>query len=135
MALCYHPFDFNTKVILTMQLTDLDITGAVARQLREAEGLTQAGFWEPLGVQQSVSSRYESGDNPIPHAVRILLVATYVCGLSLDTRTAESVTALTRLGEIQANAKVAKAAARQARRNLDDAGKNIGEAHAALAHV
>ena len=117
-----------------MLLTEHDITGSAARTLREAAGLTQTAFWEPVGVKQSVGCRYES-DISIPHAVRILLVATYIGGIKINAGTGDGVAELVRIGAIQSNFKAASALARKATRDLDSAAKDIGEARSMLASV
>ena len=114
-----------------MKLTEKEITGALARQLREEAGLTQTAFWEPLGVKQSVGCRYES-DIPIPQAVRILLVAHYVSGIKIDAGTHEGVAELTRLGAIQSKHIHAKALAGAVRVDLARAMKSLKTAHDAL---
>lgn len=117
-----------------MKITEKDVTGPIARQLRESLSLKQPQFWNPVGVQQSVGSRYEREAN-IPHSVRILLVATYVAGLKLDTNTPEAVEALTRLAAVQTSFKSASAHAAAARADLNNASKNISTAQALLGKV
>ena len=117
-----------------MKITQDDITGPMARDLRKQRGMTQAQFWNPVGVQQSVACRYESGAD-MPDAVRILLVATYVGGLTINTSSSDGVADLARLGSIQSNFKAASAIARKATRDLDSAAKDIGEARAALQSI
>ena len=114
-----------------MNLTEKDITGAVARTLREEAGLTQTAFWEPLGVKQSVGCRYES-DIPIPQAVRILLVAHYVSGVKIDAATHDGVAELAQLGAIQSNLKEAKTLANAVRSDIAKASKKLQDAHDAL---
>lgn len=60
---------------------DEEITGAVAKQIREAAGLSQEKFWQPLGVHQSSGCHYEADDKPVPKPVRILLYLRYVRGI------------------------------------------------------
>lgn len=103
-----------------MNLTEQDITGPIARKLREDAGLTQTAFWEPLGVKQSVGCRYES-DIAIPHAVRILMVAHYVSGMKIDTATQEGVAELSRLGAIQSKQTQSKSMVAKAIKNLETA--------------
>lgn len=112
-------------------ITESEITGALARKLREERGLTQAEFWRPLGVKQSVGCRYES-DIPIPQAVRILLVAHYVGGVKIDAATPEGVAELARLGSIQSKQTQAKAIAGNARTDIAKAIKNLEVARDAL---
>ena len=47
-------------------------TGQEIRTLRKTIKLSQSAFWEPLGVTQSGSSRYEAG-RKIPKPVQVLL--------------------------------------------------------------
>lgn len=112
-------------------ITESEITGALARKLREERGLTQSEFWRPLGVKQSVGCRYES-DIPIPQAVRILLVAHYVSGVKIDAATPEGVAELARLGSIQSKQSQAKAIAGTVRTDLAKAIKNLEVARDAL---
>jgi len=114
-----------------MTLTEKNITGAIARKLREESGLTQRDFWEPLGVKQSVGCRYES-DIPIPQAVRILLVAHYISGVKIDAATPSGVAELSRLGAIQSKHSQAKAMAGTLRADLTKAIKNLESARDAL---
>ncbi|AKH38445.1 MULTISPECIES: helix-turn-helix domain-containing protein [Nitrosomonas] len=46
-------------------------------ELRRKSGLTQAEFWNKLGVTQSSGSRYESGEG-IPKPIRELIRLIYV---------------------------------------------------------
>jgi len=82
--------------------TEADITGAVAKRLREQAGLTQNRFWEPLGITQSGGCRYEAGQ-PIPKPIRILVFANYVAALRIDPSTPEGAAALMRLARLQAS--------------------------------
>ncbi len=117
-----------------MKITENTVTGPVARQLREKAGMTQAQFWKPLGVQQSVGCRYES-DMPIPKAVRILIVATYVAGLKIDTATTDGVAALESLGTIQAKDRDLKKSAARAMRALDSAAAEIAGARETIQSI
>lgn len=117
-----------------MRHTENEITGAVARRLREEAGLTQTAFWEPLGVKQSVGCRYEA-EVPIPQAVRILLVARYVVGIQIDATTPEGLAELGRLADIQANDAQARATARAVRSDLTKAAKSLQTAANALESI
>ena len=117
-----------------MLLTEKDITGVAARSMREEAGLTQTAFWEPLGVKQSVGCRYES-DIPIPHAVRILIVALYVAGLRINVSTPEGVKEASSLGLIQANFQEAKRLAAEVRSDIDRAAKKLASARDAMASI
>jgi predicted transcriptional regulator len=114
-----------------MHITEQDVTGPIARKLRDDAGLTQAAFWRPLGVQQSVGSRYET-DIPIPHAVRILLVARYVAGMRIDAGNVEGVADLIRLGAIQSKQAQSKSIVAHARADMTRAIKNLETARDAL---
>lgn len=103
-----------------MNLTEKDITGPIARKLREELGLTQGAFWKPIGVKQSVGSRYEA-EMKIPHAVRILLVANYISGMKIDTATQEGVAELSRLGSLQSKNNSAKAVVAKAIKSIETA--------------
>ena len=117
-----------------MNLTEQDITGPIARKLREEFGMTQTAFWRPLGVKQSVSCRYEQGVD-IPQAVRILLVAHYVGGVKIDAATPEGVAELTLLGAIQSKHNQAKAIAGTVRTDLAKAMKSLQVAADALQSI
>lgn len=51
--------------------------------LRLQLGLTQAGFWSPVGVSQSGGSRYESG-RKLPASISALLHLVHIEGLNLN---------------------------------------------------
>lgn len=117
-----------------MTLTEPEITGAIARKLREDAGMTQAAFWRPLGVQQSVACRYEQGAD-MPKAVRILLVARYIGGMRIDAETTEGVAEIQRLAAIQSKHAEAKRAAHAARTSITSAAKHLQQAADALQTV
>lgn len=117
-----------------MKLTEKDITGAMARTIREKAGLTQTAFWEPLGVKQSVGCKYEQ-DVSIPRSVRILLVAHYVSGFKIDAKTQEGVEELSRLGAIQSKHNQAKVIAGTVRTDLAKAMKSLQVAQDALQSI
>lgn len=97
-----------------MKLTEKDINGPVAREMRKQRGMTQKEFWGPVGVQQSVAARYEAGAT-IPHAARLMIVAAYCGGKPVAVPHASAV--------------------KKARVALEAAAKQISEAHAALASI
>lgn len=113
-------------------ITESQITGSVARELRQQLGISQKAFWNPLGVTQSVSSRYEASVAEIPKPVRILLVANYVAGVKIDAATSEGLEELSRLGSIQSKRSQAKAVAGSARSDLSKAIKSLEAARDAL---
>ncbi len=117
-----------------MNLTENEMTGPVVRSLREGVGLSQKAFWGPLGVKQSVGCKYES-DTPIPHSVRILIVATYISGLKIDARTGEAVAELSKLGSIQAAFQQASSTAATVRDQLDHAAHQLQQARSTLAGI
>jgi transcriptional regulator with XRE-family HTH domain len=82
--------------------TEKEITGVVAKQLREDAGLTQKEFWCPLGLTQSGGSRYEQG-KAIPMPTRILIFAAYVAGIRLNASTAAGAAQLVRLAKLQSS--------------------------------
>jgi transcriptional regulator with XRE-family HTH domain len=68
--------------------TESDINGAVALSLRSGRGESQEVFWGRIGVTQAGGCRYERGRN-IPRPVRLLVFASYVAGIPLDSRKEE----------------------------------------------
>lgn len=82
--------------------TEKEISGSVAKQLREQANKTQKEFWTSLGLTQSGGSRYEK-DNPIPKPIRILIFAMYVTELKIDATTPAGVAGLIRLAKLQAS--------------------------------
>lgn len=113
-------------------ITESEITGPVAREMRVQLGMTQKEFWGPAGVSQSVACRYETCDVAIPRSARILLVARHVSGVKIDAATREGVEDLTRLGAIQAKHAQAKAVATSARSDIFKAIKSLETARDAL---
>jgi predicted transcriptional regulator len=118
-----------------MNITESEVTAEAARILRKGLGMTQKEFWGPLGVQQSVGARYEQGAQKIPRAVRILLVARHISGVSMDTSTAEGVADLARLGAIQSKGAQVKSIAGTVRTDLAKAIKSLNTAADALKSV
>jgi transcriptional regulator with XRE-family HTH domain len=55
----------------------MNIESHEAKALREKHRLTQAQFWNRIGITQSGGSRYESSDRAIPAPVQLLLAITY----------------------------------------------------------
>ena len=80
--------------------TDRDITGPVAKELRTKLGLSQPAFWGPVGVKQSVASKYESGLR-LPDSVRSMLFIRYVAGIEHSPSTQEGAQALRKLAAHQ----------------------------------
>lgn len=115
--------------------TESDITGQIARQLREELGLSQREFWVPLGVLQSVGCRYETADIPVPASVRILLVTRYCGGLMIDAATPEGVAELARLGSIQQSQQQAKTLSRVIAADLEKAIDNLAQAKASILSI
>jgi|GEM_PF-3543777 len=54
------------------------------KELRNKLGLTQGGFWSPVGVSQSGGSRYESG-RKLPASISTLLHLVHIEGIDLTT--------------------------------------------------
>jgi len=54
------------------------------KELRIKLGLTQGGFWSPVGVSQSGGSRYESG-RKLPASISTLLHLVHIEGIDLST--------------------------------------------------
>jgi len=79
----------------------LVITGLQAKEMRSKTGQNQSQFWNPIGVTQSGSSRYEAGRD-IPRPTQLLLVLKVgtkkerlavleTCGIDLSDIAAEIV--------------------------------------------
>lgn len=117
-----------------MTITEKDIDGAAAKELRERLGLTQAAFWEPVGVKQSVGCRHEKGV-PILQSVRILIVARYICGLHIDASSIDSIEDLKELAEVQKKTLQAKSIARAIQSDIHKAVKSLSAAHDTLSNV
>ena len=117
-------------------LTEDQITGPVARKMRQHIGLTQKVFWNPVGVQQSVACRYElDAGADIPQAVRILIVARYISGLRIAASTPNEVAHLSKLGATQAKQAGEKNAVRRARASIDKAVSSLTDAADALQNI
>lgn len=54
------------------------------KDLRLANELNQAEFWEKVGITQSGGSRYENGDRRIPPSLYHILRLTYVEHVNLS---------------------------------------------------
>jgi DNA-binding transcriptional regulator YiaG len=62
------------------------LRGALAqspKELRVKLGLTQGGFWAPVGVSQSGGSRYETG-RKLPASISTLLHLVHIEGIDLS---------------------------------------------------
>lgn len=123
VRLCYHHSVSNTNP--PTMTTEDQITGPIARKMREELGLTQKQFWEPVGVAQSVACRYETANVPVPRAVRILVVARYIGGLEIDASSEAGVRDLVRVAML-------KHSQTKVRESYQDAQKSIGTAIASL---
>lgn len=84
--------------------TEKQITGSVARALREKSGKSQKEFWQSVGITQSGGCRYEGGA-VIPKPIRQLLFIFYVAELKINTSTEDGAQAIIELGELQASIK------------------------------
>jgi transcriptional regulator with XRE-family HTH domain len=92
-------------------LSEHDVTGAAARELRKAAGLSQEQFWSRVGVSQASGCRYERQTAEIPPPVRILIAAVHVASLNLDASTPQALQRLKALGAMQlGHAKLTEAA-------------------------
>jgi len=118
-----------------MKITEKDITGPAAKQLRESLKLSQSAFWNPLGVHQSSACKYEAGQAKIPKAVRILVVATYVAGMQIDATSSDGVDALHRLGNIQSKDRDLKKSAARALRAIDAASAELAGARESIQSI
>lgn len=71
-------------------MTEKDITGAVARELRLKRRMTQDAFWGPIYRQKKQASDYErSNDKPLPDTIRMLVYIRYYLGFDYDISTPE----------------------------------------------
>lgn len=109
--------------------TEADVDGATSKALRKAAGEPQHIFWDRVGVSQPAGYGYESGRNPIPKHVRLMLFAIYVAGLKLDATTAEGVAAMKRLATLQHSDGAAERADKlhEAMRHIKQASKLLGD--------
>jgi len=82
--------------------TEKDITGEVAKALREQAGLTQKAFWNALGITQAGGSRYEQA-KLIPRPLRILIYTLYVAGVRVDATSKAGAEHLVNLAKLQAS--------------------------------
>lgn len=76
-------------------MTEKDITGGVARDLRNQLGLTQDAFWGPIYRQRKQASDYERvfADKQLPDIVRMIIFIRYYLGFDYDISTPEGVQA------------------------------------------
>jgi len=81
-------------------VTDQDITGLVARNLRNELGMAQAAFWGAVGVKQPIASRYEAGLR-IPDPIKSLLFIRYVAGIEYSPSTVPGAEGLRKLASQQ----------------------------------
>lgn len=116
-------------------MIEKEINGESAKKIRELAGLSQRQFWDPIGVHQSVASKYEAGLSRIPKSVRILVVANYIANVKIDTTTTEGVAALERLGNIQAKDRDLKKSAARVMRALDSAAAEIAGARETIQSI
>ena len=115
-----------------MELTEKDIDAETAGRMRKELGLSQREFWGPVGVQQSVSSRYEHGHAEIPLPVRMLIVARYVGKVDLDTSTSDGVKEISRLGKMQSSEKDVQKVFAVLRNDIDKSIRKLTAAREAL---
>lgn len=113
-------------------ITESEMTGAKALELRKNEGMTQAEFWASVGVAQSVGCRYEKDAGKLPRPVRMLLVARYVCGLEIDTDSLDGLRALSDAATVMDHPAVAKQIVGSIKRDVAKAIKGLETASKAL---
>ena len=120
-----------------MKITEKDITGVFAKELRDRLKMTQTQFWKPLRVEQSVGSRYEQEWNgvTIPASVKTLLIATHIAGLTLDATTEAGIDELLRMGTMQSKFKTATTLAKKVIKELEASESGIHKARAALQSI
>lgn len=74
----------NTDTNMSIS-TENDITAAVAKQLREEAGLTQAEFWTGVGSNQSSGHWFEGGRRKsIPRPIRMLIFLRHVAKMPVN---------------------------------------------------
>jgi len=102
--------------------TEADITPEVARDLREASGLTQRNFWQDVGSNQASGHWFENGKRKsIPRPIRILIFLRYIAGIDVNVSTAEQATKVVRVGQDVAARLAAEDAAEKAKRATREA--------------
>ncbi|EBQ8762704.1 hypothetical protein BKM35_21965 [Salmonella enterica] len=74
-------------------MTEKDITGGVARELRLKLGMTQDEFWGPIYRQRKQASDYERTftDKQLPDVVRMIIFIRYYLGFDYDISSPEGV--------------------------------------------
>jgi transcriptional regulator with XRE-family HTH domain len=112
-------------------LTEKDIDGTCARELRKRLGLTQPQFWGAVGLTQSGGCRYEKGGS-IPRPYRILIFLIHVAGLTIDVTSKEGAGSAKALAELQKDQDKAAGLAGAIQR-FEKAQHALAEAGAALA--
>ncbi len=80
-------------------MNEKQVTGLVAKVLRERAGLSQKAFWGAYDVTQPGGCRYERGLFDIPTPVKRLIFAEHVAGLRVDASTNEAAAELVRKGQ------------------------------------
>ncbi|GJH00258.1 DNA-binding transcriptional regulator [Paraburkholderia terrae] len=112
-------------------LTEKDIDGTCARELRKRLGMTQPDFWGAVGLTQSGGCRYEKGGS-IPRPYRILIFLVHVARLTIDVTSKEGAGATIALAELQKD-QAAAAGLSDAIQRVQKAQRALAEAGAALA--
>lgn len=105
--------------------TEKDITGSVAKAMREQLALSQSEFWGAVCVPISTGCAYETGKTAeIPKPVRRLLYLQYVAGLPTDSSASE----LKTLARDIQTSRQASRAMRKVVSHIDDAMVILGNA-------
>jgi transcriptional regulator with XRE-family HTH domain len=112
-------------------LTEKDIDGTCARELRKRLDMTQPEFWGAVGLTQSGGCRYEKGGS-IPRPYRILIFLIHVAGLTIDVTSRDGAGAAKALAELQKDQSAA-AGLTDAIQRVQKAQRALAEAGAALA--
>lgn len=106
---------------------DEQITGAVARQIRQDLGRSQVVFWGAVGIKRDTGNNYERRGR-LPEPVRRLVFMKYIAGIPVDAAPDE----LVRVGRLAMSSRsaieslaVAKEQARCSAEQLETAIKAI----------
>lgn len=94
---------------------DSEITGHVARKIRQELGLSQAEFWGAIGIRRETGNNYERRGR-LTEPVRLLVFAHYIAGIPVND-----------LQELRRVGAVAKAM-REAGARLSEAAESVSQA-------
>ena len=70
--------------------TASDITGAVAREIRQGLKMPQRQFWGGISVSAAAGCAYENGHAPVPGTVQRLLFLHYVLSIPTDMEASDA---------------------------------------------